>query len=145
MKCAVYVRTNNEATNTKSIQYQISFLENYINNHELELYKTYSDISDGSTLERDGIRELMEDAKEKKFDAILVKDLTRISRNNAFLSEFKDVMIANQIDFIILDETKKTLTKITPKILVRFIREITVKADNLEVHHRNSKSSAFYV
>ena len=40
---------------------------------------------------------------------------------------------------------KKTLTKITPKILVRFIREITVKADNLEVHHRNSKSSAFYV
>ena len=109
MKCAVYVRTNNEATNTKSIQYQISVLENYINNHELELYKTYSDISDGSTLERDGIRELMEDAKEKKFDAILVKDLTRISRNSAFLSEFKDVMIANQIDFISLNETKKNI------------------------------------
>lgn len=109
MKCAVYILTTKEATDTNSIQNQISFLENYINDQGLKLYNIYSDISADSTLERPGIRKLMEDAKEKKFDTILVKDLTRISRNSAFLSEFKDVMIANQIDFISLNETKKNI------------------------------------
>lgn len=88
MKCAVYIRTNKEATNTNSIQNQISFLENYINNQGLELYNIYSDISAGSTLKRPGIRKLMEDAKEKKFDIILVKDLTRIARNAELTQQF---------------------------------------------------------
>ena len=107
-KCAIYVRTNNEATNIKSIQCQISVLENYINNHELELYNIYSDISTGSTLERPGIQKLIEDAKEKKFEFILVKDFARIARKFELIQQFNKFLEATNIKLITLDDVKAT-------------------------------------
>ena len=107
-KCAIYVRTNNEATNTKSIQDQISVLENHIINEGLELYKIYSDISDGSTLDRPGILELMKDAKEKKFEFILVNDFARIARKFELIQQFNKFLEANNIKLITLDDVKAT-------------------------------------
>ena len=110
MKCAVYARVSTGFESQKtSIPMQIKLFDNYIKEQGWELYKIYTDEESGSKSNRDGIQQLLADAKAKKFDIVLAKELSRISRNGAFSYEFKDVLIANQIHFLTLDGAINTM------------------------------------
>ncbi|WP_186278738.1 recombinase family protein [Lysinibacillus sp. BW-2-10] len=110
MKCAVYARVSTGFDSQKtSIPTQIKLFDNYIKERGWELYQVYTDEESGSKSNRDGIQQLLSDAKAKKFDIVLAKELSRISRNGAFSYEFKDVLISNQIHFLTLDGAIDTM------------------------------------
>lgn len=84
MKCAVYCRVSTEMDSQKdSLQNQQTFFENYIRSNGWELVKIYTDegISGTSTVKRKALLNLMNDAKNKKFDVVLVKSLSRWARD----------------------------------------------------------------
>lgn len=74
-----------------------------------ELYDIYTDEQSGSKSNRAGIQRLIKDAKANKFDVVITKELSRISRNGTFSYEFKDVLITHQIHLITLDGVINTL------------------------------------
>ncbi|HWL22692.1 MAG TPA: recombinase family protein [Ureibacillus sp.] len=111
MRCAVYARVSTGFDSQKtSIPTQIKLFENFIKEKGWELYKVYTDTKSGSkSSNRNGIQDLIQDAKDKKFDIVLAKELSRISRNGGFSYEFKNVLIMNQIHFLTLDGAINTL------------------------------------
>lgn len=108
MKCAIYIRSSKENNNSNAIvQNQISFFENYIKEFGLELTNIYSDTGSGSTLDRPALQKLMQDAKNHQFDAVLVTDLSRISRKALLTQQFIEHLEANNVQLITLDIKKK--------------------------------------
>lgn len=54
MKYAIYIRINTATDNENvTITQQVTLFENFMNKNGLELYKIYSNIADGSSLEVD--------------------------------------------------------------------------------------------
>ena len=65
----------------------------------------------GSTLERPGIESLIEAVKERKFDAVLVYKLDRLSRSQKdTLYLIEDIFMENDTDFVSLQESFDTTT-----------------------------------
>lgn len=102
-RVAIYARASEEQSNKLySISNQIQSSKNYLKDMGLELYDVYLDEVATFDLNRTGMQRLLKDSQENKFDLVITKDFSRISRNNTFLNEFKDMMKENQIDFITL-------------------------------------------
>ena len=78
---ALYARKSIE--DAESLETQIQLLEDYINeSDDLKLYKVYSDNGfTGTNMERPALQEMLEDMKAGKFQAIIVKDGSRLGRN----------------------------------------------------------------
>lgn len=116
MKCAVYARVSTQYESQKtSIPAQIKLFENYINEKGWEIADIYTDVKSGTSVNRKGMNQLLEDAKAKKFDVIIAKEFSRISRNGAFSYEFRDKIRENNIHFITLDGTINTLDSTSNK------------------------------
>lgn len=83
-KAVIYARVSNESIYTKkeSISNQVDFLLEYAKENDFNIINIYSDDGiSGGTLNRPGLEELFNDMKDKKFDTILVTNLSRFSRN----------------------------------------------------------------
>lgn len=52
---------------------------------------------------------MAEDAKARKFDVVLVKELSRLARNIGISHEFKQVILANNIYIVCLDGSINTI------------------------------------
>lgn len=141
MKYAIYIRFNTATDNENvSITNQVTLFENFMKKNGIELYKIYSDIAGGSTLEREGIQQLMTDAKKKKFEGVIVQDLTRISRLGHLTQLVTDVLNTNQIKLITLSE----LNTDNYPTLAGFIND-TSNTSVMDYIHLNSKRCAIYV
>jgi len=81
---ALYLRVStDEQRDRATIEIQSEFLEQYRSLYELEVAEIYKDDGVSGTIplhERPGGRRLLEDAKEGKFDAVLVYKLDRLGR-----------------------------------------------------------------
>jgi len=88
MKVALYTRvsTEDQAREGTSLEVQREFLEKYAHEMRWEIYcpepnKIYMDDGiSGYTLDRPAFRNLMADARKKKFDCVLVHKIDRFSR-----------------------------------------------------------------
>ena len=82
---AMYCRLSREDEKTGesgSISTQKSILTEYAEKNNFAIYKTYVDDGySGTTFERPGFQAMLKDAEDKKFNIILVKDLSRFGRN----------------------------------------------------------------
>lgn len=78
--CYVRVSTDKEEQ-ASSIENQKMLFEKYIKENTGELFKIYQDIDSGTNSNRSGLSKLIEDAKKHKFNVLLVKEWSRISRN----------------------------------------------------------------
>lgn len=82
---AIYTRvsTREQAMEGYSLDAQERLLTEYCKHHKYGIYKIYTDegISAKDMRHRPGILNLLEDAKERKFEIILIWKLTRFSRN----------------------------------------------------------------
>ena len=82
---AIYCRLSREDEKTGesgSISTQKSILTEYAEKNNFAIYKTYVDDGySGTTFERPGFQAMLKDADDKKFNIILVKDLSRFGRN----------------------------------------------------------------
>ena len=73
MKLAIYVRvsTEDQAKEGYSLEVQREYLESFAGREGLEVFKLYQDDGiNGYSTERPALKELLKDAREKKFDLL---------------------------------------------------------------------------
>ena len=78
MKVAIYVRVSTKKQDETN---KLPRLREISNNRGFEVYREYSDEASGRDANRPGWKELMQDASEHRFDAILVTKLDRVMRS----------------------------------------------------------------
>lgn len=84
MKIAAYCRVSTEKDEQlESLEHQKEFFVEYAKKYGHELYRLYADegITGTSLKKRTEFKRLMEDAKYKLFDMVVVKDISRFARN----------------------------------------------------------------
>lgn len=88
MKIAAYARVSTEKeSQVESFEKQIEFFNEFTKKNDYELYKLYADegISGKQIKHRKQFQQMMQDAKAKKFDKVVVKDVSRFARNTVDL------------------------------------------------------------
>ena len=105
MKIAAYCRVSTEKeAQIDSLEKQIEFFNEFTQKNDYELYKLYADegISGKQIKNRKQFQQMMKDAKAKKFERVVVKDVSRFARNTVDLlqsiRELKSYGI--QVDFL---------------------------------------------
>lgn len=105
MKIAAYCRVSTEKeAQIDSLEKQIEFFNEFTKKNGYELYKLYADegISGKQIKHRKQFQKMMQDAKAKKFDKVVVKDVSRFARNTVDLlqsvRELKSYGV--QVDFL---------------------------------------------
>jgi site-specific DNA recombinase len=88
MKAAIYVRFSSELQNDRSIDDQVALCRQYAERNNLSVTTVYDDRarSGASVLGRYGLLRLMDAAREKAFDVIIVEALDRLSRDQEDLA-----------------------------------------------------------
>lgn len=84
MKVAIYIRvsTEDQAKEGYSLEVQREYLEAFAKREGFEIFKVYSDDGiSGYSDRRPALQELLKDAKDKKFEIVLVYKIDRFSRN----------------------------------------------------------------
>ena len=113
-KVAIYVRvsTTNQVEEGYSIDEQKDKLKSYCSIKDWNVYKVYTDGGfSGSNTERPALEKLIKDAKNKKFDTVLVYKLDRLSRSQKdTLYLIEEIFIKNGIEFLSLQENFDTST-----------------------------------
>lgn len=111
MKCAIYVRvsTHNEEQKQSLVNQKEIFMR-FIADKGWDLFEIYVDIQSGTkSRKRPEFKRMIEDAKEKKFDIILAKELSRLARNGQLSYEIKNLAENNGIHILTLDGAIDTL------------------------------------
>jgi DNA invertase Pin-like site-specific DNA recombinase len=78
MKAAIYTRVS---TTDQNPDLQLRDLEEYATRQGWQITETYQDIISGSKASRPGLNRLMEDARARKFEVLLVWKLDRFGRS----------------------------------------------------------------
>ena len=85
MKAAIYARYSSENQSEKSINDQVRVCKRYCSEHELTVSDEHIYVDEaisGSLINRLGLQTLEKAAENKEFEAVLVDDLSRLSRSN---------------------------------------------------------------
>ncbi|MFN7251518.1 MAG: recombinase family protein [Anaerobacillus sp.] len=114
MRCAVYTRVSTKSEgHQNSLVTQIEAIMNLPK--DWELYDIYIDVDSGTkTKKRPELKRLMNDAKEKKFDTILLKDLSRLTRDGQFYYQITRLAVKQGILILTLDVAIDKLPRKTP-------------------------------
>lgn len=81
-KAVIYARYSSERQNEQSIQGQVEVCTSWAKNNDMEILHVYHDEAlSGKTDKRPDFQQMIRDAKNKKFDFIIVYKLDRFSRN----------------------------------------------------------------
>ena len=102
MKSAIYVRvsTEDQAKEGYSLEVQREYLESFAKREGLEIFKAYQDDGiSGYTTERSALKQLLKDAKQKKFDLVLVYKIDRFSRNLKDMLNLVDELASYGVGF----------------------------------------------
>ncbi|MCM8782139.1 MAG: recombinase family protein [Candidatus Omnitrophica bacterium] len=113
MKVVIYIRvsTEDQAKEGYSLEVQREYLESFAKREGLEIFKVYQDDGiSGYSTERPALKELLKDAKGKKFDLVLVYKIDRFSRNLKDLLNLVDELSSYGIGFKSATEPFDTTT-----------------------------------
>ncbi len=111
MRCAIYIRVSTDKKEQEtSLGNQKDLFFNYVSDQGWDIYKFYVDVESGTTDKREKLQEMIQDAKQRKFDIILAKELSRLARNGKLSYEIKDIALINKIHIITLDGAINTIT-----------------------------------
>lgn len=106
-KIAIYVRESRDDNeqNYETIETQIGLLEEFVRSRNLgSIVKTYIDDNvSGAGFERRGIEELKKDVSVGLVNLLVIKDLSRLGRNNAKTLLFLDYLEENGVRVITYD------------------------------------------
>ncbi len=82
-KAAIYARFSTDLQNERSIEDQVALCRNYAAREGMNVTEVYEDRarSGGSILGRDGLLRLMDRARDRSFEVIVVEALDRLSRD----------------------------------------------------------------
>lgn len=85
MRVAIYARYSSENQSEKSIDDQVRVCKNYATEHDFSVDEKHIYVDEalsGSLINRPGLQALEKAAENKEFEAVLVDDLSRLSRSN---------------------------------------------------------------
>jgi len=85
MRAAIYARYSSENQSEKSIDDQTRVCKNYIKEHRMTIDDEHIYVDEavsGSLVNRPGLQALEEGMENKEFGAVVVDDLSRLSRSN---------------------------------------------------------------
>ena len=114
MKVALYARVSSDEQREKeTVQNQLEFLRKHVNLYQLQVYKEY--IDDGVTgkiplHDRPYGRDLLHDAREKRFNVVLFYKLDRFSRKLRHLLDTYDTLESYDVNIISATEHLDTST-----------------------------------
>jgi DNA invertase Pin-like site-specific DNA recombinase len=108
-RVAIYARvsTRDKDQNPKV---QLDPLHEYCRHHNLKIFREYVDHVTGTKKERPGLDKLMADAREKRFDVVLVYKFDRFARSVIHLNEALVEFKALAIDFVAATQQIDTAT-----------------------------------
>lgn len=113
MKVAIYSRKSKFTGKGDSIENQIEMCKNYVTTHlgsDCEVVVYEDEGFSGGTIDRPQFKLMLNDAKHKKFDALICYRLDRVSRNIADFSSLIEDLQAYDISFISIKEQFDTTT-----------------------------------
>ena len=129
---------NEDNGGARSIENQIELLTQYATKNDLAVVKTYTDIGKtGTNMNRPGLIELFEDMEKGLFNAIIVKDLSRFSRNYIEAGTYLDEIFPNHnIRFIsVLDNYDSAISKEDESIVLKnFLNAMYSKDIKKKIH-----------
>ena len=102
-RCWLYLRCSTNETK-QNVERQESELRNIVKNHDWELVKVYADYSSGTKTSRPNLDKLLDDAFSKKFDCVMVSDLSRLGRNVQHLLKIVEELDNKNIELFSLRE-----------------------------------------
>lgn len=112
MKAALYTRVSTDEQVEKgfSLEAQKRRLIEFCNKNNYQIYKIYSDegISGHSIAKRRSLQKMLNDAKENKFDCVIVYKTDRLSRNLLDLLTIKKELDSADVELIMSDESVDT-------------------------------------
>jgi site-specific DNA recombinase len=137
LRCAVYTRKSSEEgleQEFNSLHAQREACEAYIASQRSEGWVLVRDqYDDGGTLERPGLKRLMEDIEDGLVDVVVVYKIDRLSRSLADFAKLVEVFDRNGVTFVSVTQQFNTTTsmgRLTLNILLSFAqfeREVTAE------------------
>jgi DNA invertase Pin-like site-specific DNA recombinase len=106
-KVAIYTRVS---TDEQKTDLQLMDLKEYVQRRRYEIFNFYEDIVSGAAKERKALDQLMDDAKKRKFDIVLVWKFDRFARSLKMLVDGLALFQELGIDFISYKENIDTTT-----------------------------------
>src|SRR4030042_3685979 len=113
LRSAIYIRvsTEDQAKEGYSLEVQREYLEAFAKRETLEIFRVYQDDGiSGYSTERPALKTLLKDAKEKKFNLVLVYKIDRFSRNLKDLLNLVDELSSYGVGFKSATEPFDTTT-----------------------------------
>jgi DNA invertase Pin-like site-specific DNA recombinase len=108
-KIAIYARVST-STGKQDNEVQLHQLRQYVQQRELCVYKEYVDEMSGARDDRPSFQEMMNDARKRKFDAVICFRFDRFSRSTKTLIDSLEEFDRLGIDFISFSENIDTST-----------------------------------
>lgn len=143
MKVAIYVRVSTKKQDETN---QLPRLREMAKNRGFEIFREYSDEASAKDSNRPGWRDLMQDAKEHKFDAILVTKLDRVMRSLVQLNITMTDLQSYNVKLICADIGEIDFTTPMGKVQMQIIgaiaeweREIIVQRTREGIEARKAK------
>lgn len=102
-RVCLYARTAHY--NEEALKQQITLLDTYAKEHNLTVVMRLSEGGSGKDGNREGIKCIKRLAKEKKIDAIIVKDISRLFRNIYFFQHFSETMKESGVEIISIENS----------------------------------------
>lgn len=111
MKAAIVRRVSTlKEVQENSLQNQKDFFEDYVQSKGWDIAEIYTESETGTKFSRKEMNRLIADAKAKKFDIILAKELSRLARNQRLALEIKEVIEKHGIHLVTMDGAIDTTT-----------------------------------
>lgn len=109
-KVAIYCRVStNHFSQEESLEAQMKGLKQIVNNNsDWSLFKIYTDKDSGGNTFRFGFQSMIFDCYENRIDIVLVKSISRLSRNTVDLLETLNKLRCMGIEIIFHEENIKT-------------------------------------
>lgn len=142
MKVAIYARVSKTGQNPEN---QILSLEQYAKDKGFEVYETYIDRISGSRDTRPALHNMIKDAREKKFEAVIIWKLDRLGRSLQHLIRIVETLKRYNIDLICktqnIDTTSSTgkFTFYLFGAIAELERELITERINLGLERAKSK------
>jgi DNA invertase Pin-like site-specific DNA recombinase len=109
MKVAIYVRVSTADKNQDTMT-QILPLKEYCQRRGWQVFRIYEDVMSGAKESRPALNEMMNDAKKRFFDVVLVFRFDRFARSTKQLINSLELFNSLGIDFISYNENIDTST-----------------------------------
>lgn len=105
MKAAAYARYSTEHQTSSSIEYQMRKIDEYCKANQIDITVRYADeAKSGTNMERPAFQALCEAARQRRFDAVVIYDISRGSRDVSDWFGFRKQMALLGIQVISVED-----------------------------------------